>query len=106
MIKINKQLKRPDGGTVTTGSLVKYNPTFVPDSLTIIYTLKHYFSQSALDSGKLCIPAVTDFAYRMNKVCTQAEYDQLKLADADLLVQTWLQGLIENSIGVGNTELV
>lgn len=106
MIKINKQLTRPDGGSVSSGSLVKYVPRFIKDELTVSYTIQHYFSQTALDSGKPTIPGVTDFKYKLIKVCTQSEYDLLNDSGAPLLVEDWLKDLIDDLIGVGNTEII
>lgn len=107
MIKINKQLTRPDGGKVSTGSLLKYNPKQNGDKLTVVYFLTHYISQSALDIGKLPIQKVEEFSYVQEKQCTQEEFDaMINDAGAGALVEGWLVEIIDGLIGVGNTEIV
>jgi len=106
MIKITKQLQRPDGGTVASGSLIKFNPLFNKDSLSVRYNMTHYFSQSALDSKKKPVPGVTNFPYVLIKMCTPDEYLKLELADAPTLVEQWLADEIGGKIGVGNTVII
>lgn len=106
MIKINKLLNRPDGGTVAPGSLLKFEPKFNKDALTVSYFLTHFVSQQAIDDGKQPIPGVTDFKYQVQKQCDEAEYLELNNAGAADLVETWLKELIDGLIGAGNTEIV
>lgn len=106
MIKINKQLQRPDGGTVSSGSLLDYNTRFIGNGKIISYDLTLYFSQSALDSGKKKVPSVVNFKYRINKHCTEAEWLKLNDAGSADLVQEWLKDLIDIEIGQGFTEIV
>jgi len=107
MIKINKQLQRPDGENVSAGSIVDYTTRMVGESMTVIYFIKLYFSQSAMENGKLTVPAVDNFGYKIVKNCTEQEWlDMNTLPNAGLLVQDWLQDIIDELIGVGNTEII
>jgi hypothetical protein len=106
MIKINKQLKRPDGGTVSSGSILNYNTRFIGNGMIISYDLTLYFSQSALDNGMKKVPSVLDFKYRLNKECTIEEWAKLNDSGSADLVQNWLKDLIDTEIGTGFTELV
>jgi hypothetical protein len=107
MIKINKQLQRPDGGTVSSGSIVDYTTRMLGESMQVVYYLKHYFSQAAIDDGKPTIPGVTNFGYNQVKTCTETEWTELNLdAGAGPRVQDWLKEIIDANIGNGNTEII
>ena len=106
MIQINKQLNRPDGGVVAPGSLIKFEPKFNKDALTVTYFLTHYVSQTAIDEGKKPIPGVEDFKYQIQKQCDVDEYLKLNDAGAADLVEEWLKEIIDGLIGAGNTEIV
>jgi hypothetical protein len=107
MIKINKQLQRPDGGTVSAGSIVDYTTRMLGESMQVVYYLKHYFSQSAIDDGKPTIPGVTNFGYKQVKNCTVAEWTELNLdAGAGPRVQDWLVEILDELIGAGNIEII
>ena len=89
-IKINKQLNRPDGGTVSSGSIASSNPRMIEQEaggvVKFITTL--HFSESAMNDDKPGVPAVTQFSYKgLQKTCTQAEWDAMNdEADAGALV--------------------
>ena len=107
MIKINKQLQRPDGGTVSAGSIVDYSTRMLGSTMQVVYYLKHYFSQTAIDEGKPTIPAVTNFNYKIVKNCTEQEWEELNLdAGAGPRVQDWLKEILDELIGAGNTEII
>jgi hypothetical protein len=108
MIKINKQLQRPDGGTVSSGSIIDYNSRFIGKGMIISFDLMHHFSESALEDGKPLIPEIKNFAYRLNKECTEEEWAKVMIGEepAGPLVQLWLQELIDEKIGEGNTEII
>jgi hypothetical protein len=108
MIKINKQLQRPDGGNVSTGSIIDYNSRFIGKGRIVSFDLMHHFSESALNEGKQLIPSITNFIYRLNKECTIEEWTELMIgADASGdLVQNWLKKLIDVKIGSGYTEII
>jgi hypothetical protein len=107
MIKINKQLDRPDGGKVSAGSIVDYSTRMLGETMQVVYYLKHYFSQTAIDDGKQTIPGVTNFAYKQVKNCTEAEWSELNLdAGAGPRVQDWLKEILDELIGAGNTEII
>lgn len=114
-IKINKQLNRPDGGVVPSGSIATSNPKMVSakvptanDAGTVLFPIVLAFDQASLDADKVGVPAITEFSYRgINKTCTQAEWDAMNdNADAGALVNGWMQTAIEQIIGVGNTEIL
>lgn len=107
MIKINKQLQRPDKGTLSSGSIIDYNTKFIGESMTVIYMLTHWFNELArTEEGWLPVAGITNFSYRQTKVCTPEEWALLDDAGATALVQDWLKEIIDSKIGVGNTEIV
>lgn len=106
MIKITKQLTRPDGGNVSANSILDYNAKFVGNKKAVIFKLSLYFSQAALDSGKPPVRAVTNFFMKETKICTEAEWAKLNEAGSHDLVQVWLKDLIDLKIGLGFTEIV
>jgi hypothetical protein len=106
MIKITKKLNRPDGGTVSAGSVLDYSTTFPKDAKVVFYSISLYFNQLALDEKKPTIPAVTEFDYKMVKECTDAEWSKLNDAGSNDLVQLWLKEMLDLKLGLGNTEIV
>ena len=106
MIKINKQLDRPDGGKVPSGSLIQSEPMFKKEQLKVIWKLTHWLSQSAIDSDKMPIPIITNFDYWITKQCTEEEFAKLNDAGSAELVENWLKEIIDASIGLGYTEIV
>ena len=109
MIKINKQLKRPDTGPLASGSILAYKIATVEGKQKINYFLTLYYNQAAYDSDPRP-PAVTgidDFIFTQVKNCTDAEWAQLNDdAGSGLLIETWLKEIIEAIIGVGTCELI
>ena len=107
MIKINKQLQRPDGGTVSAGSIIDYNSKFIGKGMIISFQLMHHFSESAIEGGKPLIPSITNFKYRLNKECTAEQWSEIfTQPDAGIYVETILKDLIDEKIGAGFTEIV
>lgn len=107
MIKINKQLQRPDGGTVSSGSIIDYNSRFIGKGMIISFDLMHHFSKVALEADKPLIPSITNFPYKLNKECTIEEWsDIFTKPDAGIYVETLLKDLIDEKIGEGNTEII
>ena len=107
MIKINKQLQRPDKGTLAAGSIIDFTTIFPTGTLLVRYNLTHWFNQLAKDEdGWFPVAGVTNFSYILIKECTEEEYAQLNDAGSADLVQLWLKELIDAKIGAGNTELI
>ena len=106
MIQINKQLQRPDKGTLSAGSLINYSARFLDEQLTIVYDLTHWFNQAAKEDGWLPVAGVTNFSYRLSKVCTPEEWAKLDDAGSAEMVQQWLVDIINEKIGDGFTEIV
>ena len=106
MIQINKELQRPDGGNVKAGSIVDYNARFLSDVTTIVYDLKLYFNQKAIDEKKLPVPKVDNLKFRITKKCTEEQWKKLNESGSVDLVQSWLKELIDQEIGKGFTEIV
>lgn len=108
MIKINKKLNRPDGGTVAAGSIIDYNSRFIGKGMIISFQLMHHFSEAALEDGKPLIAKITNFAYRLNKECSEEEWAELMTGSeaSGILVETWLKEMIDALIGAGNTEII
>jgi hypothetical protein len=107
MIQINKQLQRPDKGTLASGSIIDFTTIFPTGTLSVRYNLIHWFNQLAKDEdGWLPVAGVTNFSYIMIKECTEEEYAQLNEAGSADLVQLWLKELIDAKIGAGNTIII
>ena len=110
MIKINKQLQRPDKGMVSSGSIIYYTAQFIEEKNTIRFNLTHWFSLSAKETsntdGWLPIPKVKDFSYIQLKECTDEQWKLLDDAGSAALVKDWLKEIIESQIGLGNTEII
>ena len=107
MIKIDKQLQRPDKGTLSAGSIIDFTTIFPTGTLKVRYNLKHWFSEAAKEEGTwLPVAGVTNFSYIMVKDCTREEYDQLNNAGSADLVEGWLKELIDAEIGIGYTTII
>lgn len=107
MIQINKQLERPDNGTVPSGSIIDYKVIRNDVDKTLRYNLTHWLSEEAKQlAGCMPIARVTNFTYIMVKECTTEEYDQLNQAGSFELEEEWLKEMIDAKIGVGNTKTI
>jgi len=108
MIQINKELNRPDGGTVAAGSLLDYQTRMIGEKKQVVFYLSLFVSQAAKDEGKDTIPAVNEFKYVQSKDCTEQEWTDLTegSGSSGALVQDWLKEIIDELIGAGNTQLV
>lgn len=110
-IKINKQLNRPDGGKVSTGSIVDFNQKTKAtgeDTGIVFFLISHYISAAAITDGKETIPVITEFEYTLSKVCDSEEWEQLLMGEnqTSVLLHDWLKEIIDNKIGLGNTEII
>jgi hypothetical protein len=107
MIKIDKQLQRPDKGTLSAGSIINFTTIFPTGTLKVRYNLTHWFSEAAKsEEGWLPVAGITNFSYIMIKECTEEEYAQLNDAGSTVLVEVWLQELIDAKIGDGYTQII
>ena len=110
MIKINKQLQRPDKGTLSSGSIIDYTAQFIGSKKVIRFNLTHWFNLAAKDAPKedgwLPVAGITEFKYTQLRECTDAEWDSLDNAGSAVMVQDWLKDIIDAKIGAGNTELI
>lgn len=110
MIQINKQLQRPDKGTLSAGSLIDFKTIRSETDKSIRYNLTHWFNQAAKDAPKedgwLPVAVVKNFSYILRKECTDEEWLKLNDAGSTELVEGWLQDIIDSKIGDGNTEII
>jgi len=107
MIKIEKQLQRPDKGTLESGSIIDFTTIFPTGTLAVRYNLTHWFSELAKIEGTwLPVAGVTNFPYVLIKECNEEEYAQLNDAGSADLVEVWLQELIDAKIGAGYTTII
>jgi len=110
MIKINKQLQRPDKGTLSSDSIIDYTAQFIGDRKIIRFNLIHWFNLAAKDAPKedgwLPVAGITNFKYIQLRECTDEEWDSLDNAGSAVMVQDWLKEIIDSKIGVGNTEII
>ena len=102
MLQINKQLTRPDGTTVDSGSVINPQPQADHITKVIRYNMAHHVNQAAIDDGLEAIRGgVLEFEYSQPRECTQAEWDSLDGPGYYLLIDTWLKVILEAKIGVG-----
>lgn len=107
MLKINKQLNRPDGGKVNSGSIVKYSTRFnTKGGLVIWYFLDHYLNSTSLENGKKTIPETLEVPKSMYKECTEEEWAKLNEAKSAEQVELWLKEGLEGIIGEGYIEII
>lgn len=111
MIQINKQLQRPDKGTLSSGSIIDYATQFIGgDDNVIRFNLRHWFNQLAKDTHKeegwRPVKKVNNFAYVQIKRCTDAEWESLNNEGSAVMVQEWLKELIDVELGDGFTEII
>ena len=107
MIKINKELQRPDKGTVSSGSIIDFTTIFPTGTLKVRYNLTHWFSELAKDEDEwLPVAGITNFSYVLIKECTEEEYSELNNAGSADLVEQWLKELIDAEIGANYTEII
>lgn len=105
-IKINKQLNRPDGGKVSSGSIVKYDTRLNGKTMIVWFFLNHYISQTSIDSEKETIPKIEQFNYKIFKDCTPEQWAKLNDAGSAELVESWLKEELEKQIGIGYIEII
>lgn len=108
-VKINKQLDRPDGGKVASGSIaVCDNPQPIGESKAVVFRIAIYLNQTAIDSGKKPIPALDKFPkFKLVKQCTDTEWDALNDdAGAGALMATFMKECIDTVLGDGFTEII
>jgi len=108
-VKINKQLNRPDGGVVASGSLaVCNNPMPLVNTKQVVFLSPIYLTETSYDNGKTNIPAIDQFkTFKLVKQCDDAEWDALNDdAGAGVLMGTFMAECIDAVIGAGFTELV
>ncbi len=109
-IKINKQLTRPDKGTLSAGSIIDFQTRFVTTELTVVFTLTHWFNQLAKDEAKTegwkPVQGVNNFKYKIARVCSMEEWVKLDEAGAVELVESWLKSILDGELGDGYTEII
>tara|TARA_R110000744_G_scaffold148351_1_gene261377 strand:- start:6599 stop:6922 length:324 start_codon:yes stop_codon:yes gene_type:complete len=107
MIQIDKELTRPDKGTVAAGSLINFTTIFPTGTMNVRYNLIHWVNEEAKDSEEwLPILGVINFSYIQIKECTPEEYAKLNDSGSAELVESWLKELIDAKIGAGNTKII
>ena len=107
MIKINKQLQRPDKGTLSSGSIIDYNARFIGETMQVVYDLTHWFNELARTEEEWKpVASITNFKYKQVKQCSEAEWNELNNAGSPTLVQDWLKEIIDSKIGEGYTEII
>jgi hypothetical protein len=110
MIKINKQLQRPDKGTLSAGSIIDYTTNFNGDKKIVRFNLTHWFNELAKEKAKedgwLPVQAITNFIYIQLKECTDEEWASLNDAGSAEMVELWLKDIIDAEIGNGSTEII
>lgn len=104
-IKINKQLNRPDGSKVSSGSIIKYDTRLNGKSLIVWFFLNHYISTAAFEAEKQPINSINEFKYTLYRECTPEEWAELNKAGSAELVEGWLKEVLDSEMGEGYVEI-
>ncbi len=107
-VEITKQLDRPDGGVVASGSIADSNPVFIESEKAIKFPTKLMLNQQAIDDGKQPVPSINEFKFnKLVKMCSDSEWDAVNDdSGAGLLVTQFYQEVIAEHIGDGFTNLI
>lgn len=108
-VKINKALNRPDGGSVSSGSLaVCNNPQQLVNSMQVVFLTNFFITETAYQNGKTPIPQLDKFpSMKLIKQCSEEEWADLNdSAGAGALVGLFMQECIDAIIGGGSTEII
>tara|TARA_R110002020_G_scaffold65330_3_gene172583 strand:+ start:2349 stop:2678 length:330 start_codon:yes stop_codon:yes gene_type:complete len=107
-IKVSKELNRLDLGVIEPDSILECNPIVMEDSKKIMFPIKLYVSQSAMDSKVSLIGGCQEFKQmRLSKSCSESEWAALNEdAGSRDLVCGWFKAAIDDVIGVGFTEII
>ena len=111
MIKINKQLQRPDKGTLSAGSIIDFSPQLIGGEKNIVrFNLTHWFNQLAKETWKeegwKPVAGIKNFKYTLLKECTSEEWESLNDEGSTLMIEGWLKELIDSELGDGYTEII
>ena len=109
IVKITKQLDRPDGGKVASGSIAVCNsPRQVVSEQAVEFNTEFFINQTAIDNGKTNIPALVKFPkMKLIKMCSDDEWTELNDdAGAGALIGKFMTECIDEVLGDGFTELI
>lgn len=101
-LKINQTLHTPDGGTVNTGSIVKFFAYFPEDSYDLECGISLYRSQTDYDNGKQKIREVVQFPMKFEKTFTEVEYAAL----TPVIIHDELKAWLLDQLGTSDTSKV
>lgn len=107
-VKISKQLNRLDLGIIESNCIVECNPIVIEDSKQIMFPIKLYVNDDAMDSKVSLIGGCQEFKQmRLTKSCTDGEWTALNEDSGSRdLVCGWFKTAIDDVIGVGFTEII
>lgn len=107
-VKISKQLERNDKGVILSDSIAESNPVMKEDSKTILFPISLYVNEEAMNEKVPVIGGCVSFhQMRVSKVCSDSEWSDMNdNAGSGALVTGWFKEAIDNSIGLGFTELI
>ena len=106
MLKINKQLNRPDGGKINSGSIITFDPIPRTNDGDVVFSMKHYVSETTLNNSKKPIHKIDEFDYTIKRPTTPDEFASLNNAGAVDLMTGWLVTELESKLGVGTIETI
>jgi hypothetical protein len=107
-IKVSKELNRLDLGIILADSILECNPIIMEDTKQIMFPIKLYVSQSAMDSKVSLVGGCQEFKQmRLHKSCSDTEWNALNEdAGSRDLVCGWFKTAIDDAIGLGFTEII
>ncbi len=101
-LKINTTLHTPDGGTVNTGSVIKFDAGFMAGTYDVQYNMYIYRSQADYDAGKESIRRIDEFPLFHSQTFTATEYANL----TPVLIHDELKAWMLDQLGTSDTAIV
>ncbi len=108
-LQINKQLTRPDGDTIASGSIIKMNisQNEIDDKYFVVFKMSHYVDAQAVIDKKDHIQKIDEFGYIETLEVNFGLWTMmLNNPNSRTLVEGWLKDIIEGYIGVGFIDVI
>jgi len=104
MIKINKTLNDSTGGTVASGSIVRFEADFKKEGTLLKYRLSCYKSEADYDAGKKPYVPIEITNFTPSFQVKSGDYLTLNIKEQNVRLQTIIEAMPD--IGSGKTSIV
>lgn len=104
MIKINKTLNDSTGGTVPSGTIIRFEATFQKEGGLLQYRLFCYKSKAHYDSGKSAYVPIEITNFSPSIAVKGGDYDTLHIKQQNMKLKTIIEAMPD--IGTGNASIV